>query len=57
MRVKLFNLLLAELGPLVLARGLILEQGELKDLLKNLDRTDTLPASANPVLVTVSFRE
>jgi len=26
-RVKLFNLLLAELGPLVLARGLILEPG------------------------------
>jgi len=35
-RVKLFNLLLAELGPLVLARGLILEQGELAELLQKL---------------------
>jgi hypothetical protein len=35
-RVKLFNLLLAELGPLVLARGLILERGELDELLQNL---------------------
>jgi hypothetical protein len=35
-RVKLFNLLLAELGPLVLARGLLLEQDELADLLEKL---------------------
>ncbi len=35
-RVKLFNLLLAELGPLVLARGLILEPGELAELLQNI---------------------
>lgn len=35
-RLKLFNLLLAELGPLVLARGLILEQSELAELLTNL---------------------
>jgi hypothetical protein len=35
-RLKLFNLLLAELGPLVLARGLVLEPDELADLRKNL---------------------
>jgi hypothetical protein len=35
-RVKLFNLLLAELGPLVLARGLILDRGELDELLQKL---------------------
>jgi hypothetical protein len=57
-RVKLFNLLLAELGPLVLARGLILEQGELADLLKNLPgRLEDSPACTNRVLLTVLFRE
>jgi hypothetical protein len=30
--IKLFNLLLGELGPTILARGLLLEQNELDDL-------------------------
>lgn len=57
-RVKLFNLLLAELGPLVLARGLILEQEELTDLLNNLPgRMGDSPASPSRVLLTVFFNE
>lgn len=39
-RVKLFNLLLGELGPLVLAHGLFLKQDELEELLINLPITD-----------------
>ncbi|MSN26469.1 MAG: hypothetical protein GJV46_11460 [Geobacter sp.] len=35
-RLKLFNLLLPELGPLILARGLLLEQDELDELLMRL---------------------
>jgi hypothetical protein len=55
-RLKLFNLLLAELGPLVLARGLILEPGELTDLLQNLPGK-SLDSSAcmSRVLLTVLF--
>jgi hypothetical protein len=57
-RVKLFNLLLAELGPLVLARGLILEQGELADLLKNIPgQTEYSPAGTSQILLTVLFDE
>lgn len=57
-RVKLFNLLLAELGPLVLAHGLLLEPGELAVLLKNLPgRTEDPPANTNQVLLTVLFSE
>lgn len=57
-RVKLFNLLLAELGPLVLARGLILERDELTDLLKSLPgRQLDSPAGTNQILLTVLFRE
>lgn len=55
-RLKLFNLLLAELGPLVLARGLIIEQVELDGIIKTLC-VDT-PASsvtACPVLLKVLF--
>jgi hypothetical protein len=55
-RVKLFNLLLAELGPLVLARGLILEPVELTALLKELPgRPEDSPAGTNRVLLTVLF--
>ncbi|MBI5484721.1 MAG: hypothetical protein HY888_09705 [Deltaproteobacteria bacterium] len=39
-RMKLFNLLLAELGPLVLAHGLILKRDELDELLINLPKMD-----------------
>jgi hypothetical protein len=57
-RVKLFNLLLAELGPLVLARGLILEPVELADLLKNIPgRLDETPDFTEPVFLTALFSE
>jgi len=57
-RVKLFNLLLAELGPLVLARGLILEQEELVELLKKFpSREEDSPACTGRVLLTVLFSE
>jgi hypothetical protein len=57
-RLKLFNLLLAELGPLVLARGLILEQEDLANLLHELPGQPVDPAiSASRVLLTVIFSE
>jgi hypothetical protein len=57
-RLKLFNLLLAELGPLVLARGLILEHDELADLRKNLPgQPVNLPDCPSRVLLTVVFSE
>jgi hypothetical protein len=57
-RLKLFNLLMAELGPLVLARGLILERDELDELLTNLlPRPDPVQKDATPVLLSVTFRE
>jgi hypothetical protein len=57
-RLKLFNLLLAELGPLVLARGLILEQDELAALLPNLlCRPKKSPSGTNRVLLTIQFSE
>jgi hypothetical protein len=43
-RLKLFNLLLAELVPTVLARGVILEQDELHELLRS------LPIQTKPTL-------
>ena len=56
-RVKLFNLLLSELGPLVLARGLILEPDELADLLHNLPgRSKDAPAGAGRVLLKIFFK-
>lgn len=57
-RLKLFNLLLAELGPLVLARGLILERGELADLLQTIpgQRVDSA-AGISRVLLTVHLSE
>jgi len=55
-RVKLFNLLLAELGPLVLARGLMLERDELDELLQNLPAqpNDTMKVTGR-VLLSVTF--
>lgn len=57
-RLKLFNLLLTELGPLVLARGLLLERNEMNEL------RHTLPALQNATLsvadrtfLKVTFRE
>jgi hypothetical protein len=58
-RLKLFNLLLAELGPLVLARGLILERVELADLLQALPglSIDSSAGMRSQVLLTVCFSE
>ena len=57
-RVKLFNLLLSELGPLVLARGIIVEQDELDDLLENIPgREEKFPAGMSRVLISVLFSE
>jgi hypothetical protein len=57
-RLKLFNLLLAELGPLVLARGLILNPGELADLLELFPgHPDCSVKSTDRVLLTVLFSE
>ena len=57
-RLKLFNLLLAELGPLILARGLILTPQERFELLSNLpDQPASDSANAAQSLVTVTFRE
>jgi len=57
-RIKLFNLLLAELGPLILARGIVLEPAELAVLL---DGLPAQPVTSAPVttstLVTVHFSE
>lgn len=57
-RLKLFNLLLAELGPLVLARGLILERSELDELLQNLPGKSVDPSDRmSRVLLTVLISE
>ena len=57
-RLKLFNLLLAELGSLVLARGLLLESVELTALLENLpDLPNGTHYGAGRTLLSVTFRE
>lgn len=57
-RLKLFNLLLAELGPLLLARGLVVEQSELAELLHQLPgQTDNLSACKGQTVLTVRFNE
>lgn len=57
-RLKLFNLLLAELGPLVLARGLILDQDELTNLLHDVPgQPADLPAGPGQILLTANFNE
>lgn len=57
-RVKLFNLLLAELGPLMLAHGLILDRAERDELMQ---RLPALPKktlnSADRIFLSVLFRE
>ncbi len=56
-RLKLFNLLLAEIGPLVLARGLILERDELNELLPTLPALPRDQLNGNGrVLLSVTFR-
>jgi len=57
-RIKLFNLLLAELGPLVLSHGLILEREERNELLQHLpDSPELLSNGAGRTLLTVTFRD
>ncbi|MDO9068877.1 MAG: hypothetical protein Q7W05_10540 [Deltaproteobacteria bacterium] len=57
-RLKLFNLLLAEIGPLVLVRGIILEQDELADLLLDLSISSKNELNyKDKTLLTVRFRE
>jgi hypothetical protein len=51
-RVKLFNLLIPELGPALLARGVVLEAGEAAGLLPRAEAG----AEAGPVLLRVRFR-
>jgi len=54
-RVKLFNLLIPELGPALLAHGIVLEQREAAEALpESLDSLGDLAASG-PVLVRVRF--
>lgn len=57
-RIKLFNLLLAELGPLVLARGLMLERDELAELAQRIpDLTKTELKGADRILLSVTFSQ
>lgn len=65
-RLKLFNLLLPELGPLVLARGILLQREELEAVLKELDSTSRFGLASSyacereecgGTLVTVSVRD
>lgn len=56
-RVKLFNLLLAELGPLVLARGLMLERDELDGLAQRIpDLAIAELNGADRILLSVTFK-
>ena len=56
-RVKLFNLLIPELGPALLAHGIVLEQRAAAEVLPGgCDALGALPA-AGPVLLRVRFAE
>jgi hypothetical protein len=56
-RVKLFNLLIEELGPLLLARGIVLDADEARHVLHPFrDRVRSAQADA-PVFLRVSFPE
>jgi hypothetical protein len=55
--LKLFNLLLAELGPLLLARGIILQKDERDELQLKLPELSTDTVHGNEkTLLTVTFR-
>jgi hypothetical protein len=65
-RLKLFNLLLPELGPLILARGVLLDRSELEGLLQELSPASRMGIastyscdreSCGGTLLTVSFRD
>ncbi|HJV65206.1 MAG TPA: hypothetical protein VJ550_05710 [Geomonas sp.] len=61
--LKLFNLLLSEVGPLILARGIVLQRPELERLLAKLSAlwiASSYPRErevAGDVLLTVTFRD
>ena len=54
-RLKLFNLLLAELGPLVLERGILLTPQELSGLRREQPNLLTSVAEGDSVLLSVTF--
>jgi hypothetical protein len=57
-RIKLFNLLLAEVGPRILSRGVLLEREDLVELLRRLPSAgEAAPPGADRVLLTVAFGE
>jgi hypothetical protein len=65
-RLKLFNLLLPELGPLILARGVLLQRDELERLLGELSATSRLGIvssytcqrdACGGILLTVTVKE
>lgn len=57
-RLKLFNLLLGELGQTILARGIILERDELNALLHSIpSQTKSSPQGIGGVLLSVTFGE
>jgi hypothetical protein len=57
-RLKLFNLLLAELGPLVLARGLLFKRQELAELLQNIPESPEVSLDdSERILLIVSFKD
>ena len=65
-RLKLFNLLLPELAPLILARGILLQRDELDKLLKDLEAASRMGVASSylcgredcgGILVTVGIRD
>jgi hypothetical protein len=57
-RIKLFNLLLAELGPLLLARGIILENPELGEILNAIPgHAEITTSKTGATLLSVLFSE
>jgi hypothetical protein len=55
--IKLFNLLLAELGPTILARGLLLERNDLDELSQTLPSATDAATGGDKFLLSVTFRE
>lgn len=56
--IKLFNLLLAELGPLILARGLVLERDELDGILQNLPAVEkNIPNGTGRIFLLVTLMD
>lgn len=55
--IKLFNLLLGELGPTLLAHGVLLDTGEMTDLLPYLFCLPEAAQGSRPALFVVTFQE